>query len=101
MRVLTDPLTPPAVLVKTSMFVLNRPEFPEQGWARPVPFLEPAELLDGNPLIAEDYQRLRDQDAQAYSLTQPDEIRQNSTQFDTSSAVVEEELCLPGPRNRR
>ena len=72
MGVLTDPLASPAVRLKASMFILNRPEFPKQGcWAMPVPLLEPEEsreLTEDNPLIAEDYQRLRECGAQGAPL---------------------------------
>ena len=67
MQLLTDPLSSPAVRLKASMFILNRPEFPKQGWAMPIPLLEPedgCELTEDNPVIAEDYQRLREGGAQ-------------------------------------
>ena len=68
MGVLTDPLSSPAVRLKASMFILSRRESPKQGWAMPIPLLEPEanfELTEDNPVIAEDYQRLRERGAEA------------------------------------
>ena len=67
MQLLTDPLSSPSVRLKTCMFILNRPEFPKQGWAMPIQLVEPDdrfELTEDNPMIAEDYQRLSECGAQ-------------------------------------
>ena len=71
--VLTDPLASPAVRLKASMFILNRPEPPKQGWAMPSPLLpeEQLELTEDNPVIAEDYQRLREGGAPAPEAAPP------------------------------
>ena len=64
-RVLDDPTASPSVLVKTAMFILQRPQFPKPGWSLPVSFLEPGacEWPADSPLLAEDEQRLRDLEA--------------------------------------
>ena len=63
--VLDDPTTPPSVLVKTAIFILQRPQFPKQGWSLPVDILEPTEsaMDPDSPLIAVDEQRLLDLEA--------------------------------------
>ena len=70
-RVLDDPTASPSVLVKTAMFILQRPQFPKPGWSLPVSCLEPGacEWPADSPLLAEDEQRLRDLEAAENSKT--------------------------------
>ena len=53
-RVLDDPTASPSVLVKTAMFILQRPQFPKPGWSLPVSCLEPGacEWPADSPLLA-------------------------------------------------
>jgi hypothetical protein len=72
------------------MFIMKRPESPNKGcWTMPVPLPESGEnleLTEENPLIAEDYRKLREEAGQpeaaapeAAGSTERDTIRQNST----------------------
>jgi AcrR family transcriptional regulator len=90
MDILRDPSVSPAVRTKTSMFIMKRPKSPNKGcWTMPVPLLESdenLELTEENPLIAEDYRKLREEagqpEAEAPEVagsTERDTIRQNST----------------------
>jgi AcrR family transcriptional regulator len=89
MDILRHPSVSPAVRTKTSTFIMKRPEFPNKGcWTMPVPAVadETLELTEDNPLIAEDYRRLREEAGQpesaapeAASSAKFDTIRQNST----------------------
>ncbi len=66
MGVLTDPLTTPPTRLKAATFVLTRPEFPQRTWAMPVSLAEVwenFELTEDNPVIAEDYRRMREREA--------------------------------------
>ena len=45
--VLDNPAASPAVLLRTSMFILQRPQLPKTGWSMP----EPAPDPDGNKLL--------------------------------------------------
>ena len=47
MAILDNPKSSPAVLLKTSMFILQRPQLPKTGWSMP----EPAPNPDGNKLL--------------------------------------------------
>ena len=47
MSILNNPRSSPAVLLRTSMFILQRPQLPKTGWSMP----EPAPDPDGNKLL--------------------------------------------------
>lgn len=98
-KLLDNPSTPASVRARLSMFVLSRSDDPKRKWSLPVPDFEPreSELLDDNPLIAEDYDRLRDQD----SAREPDSVedagcdapQQNSETSAPSPAAAEPAGC--------
>jgi hypothetical protein len=47
MAILDNPKSSPAVLLRTAMFILQRPQLPKKGWSMP----EPAPNPDGNKLL--------------------------------------------------
>jgi hypothetical protein len=59
LAVLENPKSSPAVLLRTAMFVLQRPQLPKVGWAMPEPVPDPdgKKLLD-SAIIEQDYASL-------------------------------------------
>lgn len=62
---LEDPNTPPAVRLKTALAILERPQFPNQGWRLPerIESAREQELLDGLAELEADYRAVRMTDA--------------------------------------
>jgi hypothetical protein len=56
LAILDNPRSSPAVLLRTAMFVLQRPQLPKTGWSMPEPAPEPEDekLLD-SAVIEQDY----------------------------------------------
>jgi len=59
LAVLDNPRSSPAVLLRTAMFVLQRPQLPKTGWSMPEPAPDPdAEKLIDSAILEQDYDRL-------------------------------------------
>ena len=59
LAVLDNPKSSPAVLLRTAMFILQRPQLPKTGWSMPEPAPDPdgKKLLD-SAIIEQDYDSL-------------------------------------------
>jgi hypothetical protein len=59
LAVLDNPKSSPAVLLRTAMFVLQRPQVPKTGWSMPEPAPDPdGEKLVDSAILEQDYDRL-------------------------------------------
>ena len=59
LAILDNPRSSPAVLLRTAMFILQRPQLPKSGWSMPEPAPDPSgeKLLD-SAIIEQDYDSL-------------------------------------------
>ena len=59
LALLDNPKSPPAVLLRTAMFILQRPQAPQVGWSMPEPAPNPdGEKLTDSAVIEQDFDRL-------------------------------------------
>jgi hypothetical protein len=59
LAILDNPKSSPAVLLRTSMFILQRPQLPKTGWSMPEPAPDPdGEKLLDSAIIEKDYDSL-------------------------------------------
>jgi hypothetical protein len=59
LAILDNPKSSPAVLLRTAMFILQRPQLPKIGWSMPEPASDPdAEKLLDSAIIEQDYANL-------------------------------------------
>jgi hypothetical protein len=59
LAILDNPKSSPAVLLRTSMFILQRPQLPKTGWSMPEPSPDPdGEKLLDSAIIEKDYDSL-------------------------------------------
>jgi hypothetical protein len=97
LAILDNPKSSPAVLLRTSMFILQRPQIPKTGWCMP----EPAPDPDGNKLLdsailEQDYDSLPglsniERDIQTHDPTPADATPCNQMQHDSQ---VPEDVAL-------
>ena len=59
LAILDNPESSPAVLLRTAMFILQRPQLPKTGWSMPEPAPDPdGEKLLDSAAVGQDYARL-------------------------------------------
>jgi AcrR family transcriptional regulator len=58
-ELLDDPKTPPSIRLKASLFILQRPQFPNQDWHLPERIKPPQQVRDNLAKIQADYQATR------------------------------------------
>jgi hypothetical protein len=59
LAILDNPKSSPAVLLRTAMFILQRPQMPKTGWSMPEPAPDPdGEKLLDSAIIEQDYDSL-------------------------------------------
>jgi transposase-like protein len=91
-QTIRNPAASLAVRSRVAMFILTRPRFPKPGcWNLPVPDPESEEIelqLEDNPLIAEDYQRLRKQNQTPDSPAAPAATGCNTMQPDSGTSAA-------------
>jgi hypothetical protein len=59
LAILDNPKSSPAVLLRTAMFILQRPQLPKTGWSMPEPAPDPdGEKLLDSAIIEQDYANL-------------------------------------------
>jgi hypothetical protein len=59
LAILDNPKSSPAVLLRTAMFILQRPQMPKTGWSMPEPAPNPdGEKLLDSVIVEQDYDRL-------------------------------------------
>ena len=59
LAILDNPRSPPAVLLRTAMYIFQRPQLPKTGWSMPEPAPDPnGEKLLDSAIIEQDYANL-------------------------------------------
>jgi hypothetical protein len=83
LAILDNPRSSPAVLLRTAMFILQRPQLPKTGWSMPEPAPVPhGEALIDSAIIEQDFDKLPD----LYNI-QPDDPAENATPPAAESVV--------------
>ena len=92
LAILDNPKSSPAVLLRTAMFILQRPQLPKTGWSMPEPAPDPdGEKLLDSAIIEQDYANLpglcnieTNEPAEAPAETEPpaDVTPSNTMQYD-------------------